>query len=181
MVARLNFVSHFVILFKCSKECVYIYKEEKKKAESVRSKNYFYICSSIFIQSILFSFVDTSRSVFKYIITILKIVQITSLKFRILFPPYLIISINPRAIEFKFFLPKYYELLHELVYFLRFAPSIPKLPGNNGCKLRKNFSACPLDEAPLPTLWKRIIVKGSTSVNSWGCTCKLSTTCLTWS
>lgn len=159
--------------------CIYIKKKRKKR--KVFARRIIFIFVPRFSFNLSYSPLSTSRSVFKYIITILKILQITSLKFRILFPPYLIISINPRAIEFKFFLPKYYELLHELVYFLRFAPSIPKLPGNNGCKLRKNFSACPLDEAPLPTLWKRIIVKGSTSVNSWGCTCKLSTTCLTWS
>lgn len=174
--------------------CIYKEKSEKYSLEELFLYIcvYFYICvtlqetSSIKIPRLSFNstlFFDTSRSIFKHIIynnnsknTPNNLPQIQNFISSISYH-----SINPRAIEFKFFLPPYYELLHELVYFLRFAPSILKLPGNNGRKLRKNFSACPLDEAPLPTLWKRIIVKGSTSVNSWGCTCKLSTTCLTWS
>lgn len=98
MVARLNFVSHFVILFKCSKECVCI----KKKRKKAFARRIIFIFVQIYVSKetkfdkkiprlsfdLSYSLVeDTSRTVFWNMITILKIFQIIiSLKFRIFIP-----------------------------------------------------------------------------------------------
>lgn len=74
-----------------------------------------------------------------------------------------------------------HRLLHCISRVLRVVASILKAcAGEKKERLATDY--CPLvDPLRKAVPWKHIIVKGSTSVNSEGCACKLSTSCLTWS